>query len=196
MIRKNYIFALSIIASSTHAQTSTIEIDLDACYGDEYFYLEGVLTKYDPELHLEVDNSTQFIYRNEERISHFYSNHFRGTNIYIRNISNQPVNFFYVPTQYSDSTGLEININNFGLRGNFSSSNSPLNVNGAHMYPNTAGRISNGTSGTPYYGQASIYWQTDRCLESAPIMASVESYAATSSAHGISIQFINDGNPW
>lgn len=194
-----FVVADAIQAQPTGGETTgSASINLDACFGDEYFDDGTGLVKYDPTVHTDIDSSTQFVYRGEELISHLYSNSFRSNIIYIRNISDHSVNFFYEPTLYNQASGQIFTVGDPALDGVFNSSNTPTSSAGAIMPPHSAARLRTGTisNSSAFYGEAKIYWQTSECLSSAPMMTSSEVIVSTSSVFAVSAEYINDGNPW
>lgn len=192
-----FVVADAIQAQPTAGETTgSANINLDACFGDEYFDDGTGLVKYDPALHTDIDNSTQFVYRGEEYIVPIFLSPTRGMSFHIRNLSASNLNFFYTPNFFDDVTGLRIT-QPTTLSGTFTESNSPLFISGATLPPDQLATISHGFGSRRALVDGKVRWETTDCLKTAPIISTVETTIIGSGAfRGISIYPINNGNPW
>lgn len=192
---KKSLLALTVLvgfSSAAHCYT----IDVEACAGTEYIYDNaGELVIYDPTIHTHVTASTPVFYAGKENISHMLLGSTRSSQIIVSNVSDRLVNFRYRPKYISESTGQPSTISPESFLGAFSVSNSPLNNGGALLDGGYGGRIALAYNSTLHYGTATIHWDSSVCGV-APIVATVETQYIASSRAGISVEHINDGNPF
>ncbi|TRY30333.1 hypothetical protein [Aliiglaciecola sp. M165] len=192
-MRKSLFCALLFIA--THS--SAFEIDTEACAGTEYIYdLENNLVEYDASTHTFVTPSTPVFYAAFENIAHIWLNTYRYSNILVTNTSEAPISFFYRPSYFLDSNGLETNASPESYSGVFNNSNSPKLDAGAMMPSNSMGRIKLSPTTSITYGTAQIYWNSSTCFQTPPLVTSVESSYFKSGDGAISVQLTNNGKNW
>ncbi|TRY31291.1 hypothetical protein [Aliiglaciecola sp. M165] len=187
-----------IIASIAITFSISVSASEPVCAGIEMIYDEnGELIPLDRSVH-QIDESTPIFYRNSEFIPNVSIGPRRFTNIYVKNISDRAVNFFFEPVYHSYTSGQLATVSPEQLYGVFESANSPMSSSGAFMLANTLGRIYFYYSSQEYQLSGNIYWDSATCSTS-PMVVTVESYFYqnySSGRGGIDNYYVNNGQPF